>query len=85
MMVSLPFPHAREFAMVICPIAIAVGCRKCPIFKVCPVKSVIGDYREPAAVPLVARAAAIDTKVRKPAAVKRARRPTKGRPKRRNS
>jgi len=31
--------------MVLCPIAIAVGCRKCPIFKVCPVKSVIGDYK----------------------------------------
>jgi hypothetical protein len=30
--------------MVICPIAIAVGCRKCPIFKICPVKSLIGDY-----------------------------------------
>ena len=29
--------------MTICPIAIAVGCRKCPIFKICPVKSLIGD------------------------------------------
>lgn len=29
--------------MVICPVAIAVGCKKCPIFNVCPVKSVIGD------------------------------------------
>jgi hypothetical protein len=31
--------------MVLCPIAIAVGCRKCPIVGVCPVKSVIGDYK----------------------------------------
>ena len=31
--------------MVVCPVAIAVGCRKCPIFKVCPAKSVLGDYR----------------------------------------
>jgi hypothetical protein len=31
--------------MVICPIAIAVGCRKCPIFGICPVKSLIGDYK----------------------------------------
>ena len=31
--------------MTICPIAIAVGCKKCPIFKVCPVKAVIGDYK----------------------------------------
>ena len=31
--------------MTLCPVALAVGCRKCPIFKVCPAKSVIGDYR----------------------------------------
>ena len=30
--------------MVLCPIAIAVGCKKCPVFKVCPVKGIIGDY-----------------------------------------
>jgi hypothetical protein len=35
--------------MVLCPVAIAVGCRKCPIFSVCPVKSVIGDYKKPEA------------------------------------
>lgn len=29
--------------MTLCPIAIAIGCKKCPVFKVCPVKSVIGD------------------------------------------
>ncbi len=32
--------------MTLCPIAIAVGCRKCPVFSVCPVKSVIGDYKK---------------------------------------
>ena len=32
--------------MTLCPIAIAVGCKKCPIFAVCPVKGVIGDYVE---------------------------------------
>jgi len=31
--------------MVLCPVAIAVGCKKCPIFSVCPVKGVIGDYK----------------------------------------
>ena len=31
--------------MTLCPIALAVGCKKCPIFAVCPVKSVIGDYK----------------------------------------
>lgn len=31
--------------MVICPIAIAVGCEKCPVFKVCPLTTVIGDQK----------------------------------------
>jgi hypothetical protein len=31
--------------MVLCPIAIAVGCKKCPAFSVCPLKSVIGDQK----------------------------------------
>lgn len=29
--------------MTLCPIALAVGCQKCPAFSVCPLKSVIGD------------------------------------------
>ncbi len=29
--------------MTLCPIAIAVGCKKCPAFSVCPLKQVIGD------------------------------------------
>ncbi|MCC7328286.1 MAG: hypothetical protein IT521_15935 [Burkholderiales bacterium] len=33
--------------MVLCPVAIAVGCKKCPIFSVCPVKGAIGDYKKP--------------------------------------
>jgi hypothetical protein len=33
--------------MTLCPIAIAVGCPKCPVFKVCPLTRVIGD--QPAA------------------------------------
>jgi hypothetical protein len=28
-----------------CDSALAVGCRKCPVFRVCPVKGVIGDYK----------------------------------------
>lgn len=31
--------------MTLCPIAIAVGCKKCPVFPVCPVKTIIGDYK----------------------------------------
>lgn len=29
--------------MTICPVAIAVGCKRCPVFAVCPAKSIIGD------------------------------------------
>jgi len=31
--------------MTLCPIAIAVGCKKCPAFSVCPLKGTIGDYK----------------------------------------
>jgi hypothetical protein len=31
--------------MTLCPIALAVGCKKCPAFSVCPLKSSIGDYK----------------------------------------
>jgi hypothetical protein len=42
--------------MTLCPIAIAVSCRRCPIVSACPVKTVIGDY--------------VETKVAKPATAK---------------
>jgi len=29
--------------MTLCPIAIAVGCKKCPAYSVCPLKGVLGD------------------------------------------
>jgi hypothetical protein len=35
------------FAMKLCPIAIVSGCAKCPIYKPCPLKGVIGDYVKP--------------------------------------
>ncbi len=31
--------------MTLCPIAIAVTCKKCPIFGICPAKGIIGDYK----------------------------------------
>lgn len=31
--------------MTLCPIALAVGCKKCPAFSVCPLKEVVGDYK----------------------------------------
>ena len=33
----------KGIQMTLCPVAIAVGCKKCPAFSVCPLKSVIGD------------------------------------------
>ena len=33
--------------MTICPIALVVGCKKCPAFSVCPLKGVIGDFKLP--------------------------------------
>lgn len=42
---AVAYPHRLygEVNMTLCPIAIVAGCRKCPAFTVCPVKSVIGD------------------------------------------
>ena len=31
--------------MTLCPIALAVGCKKCLAFSACPLKGVIGDYK----------------------------------------
>lgn len=31
--------------MTLCPIALVAGCKKCPALSICPLKSVIGDYR----------------------------------------
>jgi hypothetical protein len=33
--------------MTLCPVALVVGCKKCPAFTVCPLKGVIGDYKKP--------------------------------------
>ena len=32
--------------MTLCPIALAVGCKKCPALAFCPLKTVIGDQKE---------------------------------------
>jgi len=42
--------------MTLCPIALVVGCEKCPAFKVCPLKGVIGDYKPPEVAPPTVRA-----------------------------
>lgn len=50
--------------MTLCPIAVVVGCQKCPAFKICPLKGVIGDAPKPDAVK--ASAAKPATKAAKP-------------------
>ena len=32
--------------MTICPIALAVGCEKCPAFNFCPLTTVLGDHEK---------------------------------------
>lgn len=34
--------------MTLCPVAIAVGCKRCPVYKLCLVKSLLGDVQRPA-------------------------------------
>lgn len=51
--------------MTICPIAIAVGCKKCPVFKICPVKTLIGDAPKAADVKPVAKPAPARKKAKK--------------------
>ena len=54
--------------MTICPVAIAVGCKRCPVFAVCPAKSTLGDQPakpEAAAAPPVKPAAKRTARKRK--------------------
>lgn len=39
----------KEAHMTLCPVAIALGCRKCPVFGICPAKGLIGDFKADAA------------------------------------
>ena len=32
--------------MTICPIALVVGCKKCPTFSFCPLTTILGDQQE---------------------------------------
>ena len=54
--------------MTICPIAIVAGCKKCPIFKICPLKGLIGDTP-----PAPVEAVAVVAKPRKKAAARKKR------------
>jgi len=42
--------------MTLCPIAVVAGCQKCPAFKVCPLKSVLGDQKKAPSAPPAAAA-----------------------------
>ena len=48
--------------MKVCPVAIAVGCAKCPVFKVCPLKSVLGDQPAKSGSPAAQAAPAKSTR-----------------------
>ena len=37
----------QENPMTLCPIAVVVGCKKCPALSICPLKGVIGDAKQP--------------------------------------
>jgi hypothetical protein len=55
MAAAAPLPGAnmrRRNVMTLCPVALAVGCKKCPIFKVCFVKGIIGDYKKEETKPM---------------------------------
>ena len=60
-----------------CPIALTAGCAKCPIFKVCPLKGVIGDQRA-AAAPAKAAEPAASHRPGKPGAGKSKSKPRRG-------
>lgn len=32
--------------MTLCPIALAAGCTKCPLVKICPLKETLGNYKK---------------------------------------
>ena len=43
---ALQFIMEGVIHMTICPIALAVGCKKCPAFKFCPLTTVLGDQQK---------------------------------------
>jgi hypothetical protein len=44
-------PPTRRVIMTLCPIAIVAGCKKCPAFSICPLKTVLGDAAKEEAAP----------------------------------
>jgi hypothetical protein len=50
--------------MTLCPIAVVAGCRKCPAFRVCPLKTVIGDMPKESATTIQSEASKAKSKKR---------------------
>jgi len=55
----------QETPMTLCPIAIVASCAKCPAFRVCPLKTVIGDAPKAAPEPPKRTGAGRGTKARR--------------------
>jgi hypothetical protein len=47
MLAAGPQANSQGATMTLCPIAVVAGCRKCPAFSICPLKTVIGDAPKP--------------------------------------
>jgi hypothetical protein len=52
--------------MTICPIAIVAGCKKCPAFNVCPLKTVLGDQVKAEQTPIETASEAHEVEESKP-------------------
>jgi hypothetical protein len=39
------YKKERNLEMTLCPIAVVASCKQCPVFKVCPLKNVLGDHK----------------------------------------
>ena len=48
--------------MTLCPIALAAGCKKCPIYSACPLKTVLGDQKNDSQEKAAPPAAGVDPK-----------------------
>ena len=42
---SVPFAPKEKKPLTLCPVALAIGCEKCPLFKPCPFKTILGDQK----------------------------------------
>ena len=43
---SVPFVPKEKKPLPLCPVALAIGCEKCPLFKPCPFKTILGDQKK---------------------------------------